>query len=209
MASSSIEQVYQTAGFGNAVRRGARPAILVVDFTYGFTDIQYPTAADMSPAIAATSRLLEAARSRAVPIAFTAISYQEADVLSLPWLRKAAGMAALRTGTRLVEIDARLGRRPAEPLLSKLGASAFFGTSLATILAAWGTDTLIVTGATTSGCVRASVVDAVQSGYDVLVPAECVADRAPGPHQANLFDMQQKYADVVPVSDAIAYVENR
>jgi maleamate amidohydrolase len=207
--SRETDQIYETAGFGNTVRRGVHPAILVVDFSYGFTDAAYPTAADMSEPIAATMRLLEAARTRSVPIAFTTISFDEAHIRTLPWLRKASGMAALRTGTRLVEIDARLARRAEEPLVSKLGASAFFGTPLAAILAAWRADTLIVAGATTSGCVRASVVDAVQSGYDVLIPEDCVADRARGPHEANLFDMQQKYADVISVADAIRYVDGR
>jgi maleamate amidohydrolase len=207
MSSREIDQTYRNAGFGNTARRGVRPAILVVDFSYGFTDTVYPTAADMSEPITATLRLLNAARSRSVPIAFTTISYDEAHIHSLPWLRKAPGMSALRSGSRLVEIDERLARRAQEPLIIKLGASAFFGTPLASILAAWRTDTLIVTGATTSGCVRASVVDAVQYGYDVLVPEECVADRAPGPHQANLFDIQQKYGDVIAVESAIRYVE--
>jgi maleamate amidohydrolase len=209
MSSREMDQTYKIAGFGNAAQRGPRPAILVVDFSYGFTDITYPTAADMSEPVAATSRLLDVARSRSVPIAFTTISYDEAHIHTLPWLRKASGMAALRSGSRLVDIDERLARRAQEPLILKLGASAFFGTPLATILAAWQTDTLIVTGATTSGCVRASVVDAVQHGYDVLVPEECVADRARGPHQANLFDIQQKYGDVIPVAAAIRYVEDR
>jgi maleamate amidohydrolase len=209
MSSHEIDQTYKIAGFGNTVRRGVHPAILVVDFSYGFTDTTYPTAADMSEPIAATSRLLNTARSCSVPIAFTTISYDEAHIHSLPWLRKASGMAALRSGSRLVDIDERLSRRPQEPLIVKLGASAFFGTPLATILAAWRTDTLIVTGATTSGCVRASVVDAVQHGYDVLVPEECVADRENSPHQANLFDIQQKYGDVISVAAAIQYVEDR
>lgn len=209
MASQDTDQVYESAGFGKAARRGARPAVLVVDFSYGFTDPAYPTGADMSASIAATRVLLDAARLRTVPIVFTKISYDEADIGTLPWLRKAPGLAALRTGSRLAEIDERLARRAEEPLISKIGASAFFGTSLVTMLTAWSVDTLIVTGATTSGCVRASVVDAVQSGYDVLIPKECVADRASGPHEANLFDMQQKYGDVIPVAEAIRYVRNR
>jgi nicotinamidase-related amidase len=206
MTETGTIGVYRAAGFGHSVRRGSRPAIVVVDFSYGFTDAAYPTGADMSSAIAATSKLLVAAHARACPIAFTTISYDEVEARTLPWLRKAPGMAALLSGSRLVEIDERLERRPDEPLIKKLGASAFFGTALATLLAAWRTDTVLIVGATTSGCVRASVVDAVQHGYDVLVPEDCVADRAVGPHEANLFDIAQKYADVITLAGAISYL---
>lgn len=202
-----VEQVYQGAGFGGNVRLGSRPAVLVVDFSYGFTDLIYPTAADMSGPIAATRNLLDVARTRGVPVIFTTISYDEGEAKVLPWLRKAKGMAALRSGTRLVDIDHRLGRLSDEPLIVKQGASAFFGTNLAALLSAYRTDTLIVTGATTSGCVRASVVDAVQSGFDVIVPKDCVADRAGAPHTANLFDIQQKYADVVSLPEVLRYLE--
>jgi nicotinamidase-related amidase len=207
MRSHDTAEIYQGAGFGRPTRRGSRPAVLVVDFTYGFTDTAYPTASDMGREIAATRELLDGARKVGVPIAFTTISYEDAHLSSLPWLRKAPGLAALRAGTRLVEVDERLARRSGEPLVAKLGASAFFGTGLGTILASWRADTLIVTGATTSGCVRASVVDAVQSGYDVLVPEPCVADRAEGLHAANLFDMRQKYADAVTLEDVVGYLE--
>lgn len=199
-------RVYEEAGFGRSVARGTNPAVLVVDFTYGFTDPIYPTAADMSAAVEATRRLLDVARAANCPVMFTAISYGESDTAVLPWLRKSSGMAALKAGSRLVEIDARLARRGDEPLVVKHGASAFHGTNLAALLYARRVDTLVVTGATTSGCVRASVVDAVQSGFSVLVPRECVADRASGPHEANLFDIQQKYGDVISFDDALGFL---
>jgi nicotinamidase-related amidase len=197
----SQQEIYQTAGFGQPVPRGTRPGIVVVDFTYGFTDTTYPTAADMTQAIAATRRLTDFARSRSIPVIYTAIAYHSGDVKMLPWLRKATGMAALIEGSRLVEIDADTGIQPEDPVIFKKGASAFHGTTLAALLVGAGVDTLIVTGATTSGCVRATVVDAVQSGFNVLVPADCCADRAQAPHDANLYDMHQKYADVTDASD--------
>ncbi|GAA1789180.1 isochorismatase family protein [Planosporangium flavigriseum] len=197
---------YDRAGFGASVRRGVRPAVLVVDFTYGFTDPTYPTAADMTAQIEATRVLLEAARSKGVPVIFTTIAYDRGQLTSIAWLQKARGMAALEAGSRLVEIDERLSPRDDESIIVKTGASAFFGTPLASVLAGLQVDTLIVTGATTSGCVRASVVDAVQSGYPTLVPRQCVADRAQGPHDASLFDMNEKYADVIDVDEALAYV---
>ncbi len=199
-------QTYSAAGFGDRVPRGVRPAVLVVDFTFGFTDPAYPTAADMSAEIAATRTLLEAARDREIPVIFTTIAFDPAQLRSSAWLRKAKGMAALLSGTRLVEVDDRLAPRPDEPIVTKHGASAFFGTDLAAMLTALHADTVIVTGATTSGCVRASVVDAVQSGFNVLVPRECVADRAAAPHEANLFDIDQKYGDVVSLQDALDYL---
>lgn len=203
------DRVYEGAGFGRAVVRGVRPGVLVVDFAYGFTDPLYPTAADMSGAVEATRRLLDVARARRLPVFFTVISFTEAEVAVLPWLRKAAGMAALKVGSRLVELDQRLARKDDEPIIVKHGASAFHGTGLHAMLSACGVDTLLVAGATTSGCVRASVVDAVQSGFNVLVPRDCVADRAEGPHQANLFDIQQKYGDVIPLDDALDFLRGK
>lgn len=204
----SQEQTYAAAGFGQTVPRGTCPAVVVVDFSYGFTDAQYPTAADMSEQIAATLRLATVAREKGFPVLFTTIAYYPWEVTALPWLKKAAGMAALQHGTRLVEVDARMARREDEPLIVKHGASAFHGTNLAALLTGAGVDTVLVTGATTSGCVRATVVDAVQSGFNVLVPRDCVADRAQAPHDANLYDMNQKYADVIGLEDALGYLSS-
>lgn len=197
----SQEQVYKAAGFGQTVPRGTRPAIIVVDFSYGFTDTLYPTAAEMSAQIAATRRLTDMGRARGFPVIYTTIAYHPGEIAMLPWLRKAAGMAALVEGSRLVEIDEATGIQPGDPVITKKGASAFHGTALAALLTGAGVDTLVVTGATTSGCVRATVVDAVQSGFNVLVPADCCADRAQAPHDASLYDMRQKYADVTDAAD--------
>lgn len=193
--------IYHQAGFGCAVPRGSRPAIVVVDFSYGFTDTQYPTAADMSAQIAATRRLTDAARTLGFPVIYTTIAYHPGELEMLPWLKKASGMSALLEGSRLVEIDAATGVQPQDAIVTKKGASAFFGTSLAAMLSGAQVDTLVVTGATTSGCVRTTVVDAVQSGFNVLVPRDCCADRAAAPHDANLYDMRQKYADVTDADD--------
>lgn len=206
MAQPTTAQVYDRAGFGRPVQRGRRPAVVVVDLTYGFTDPAYPTGAEMSGPVLATARLLDAARAAGLPVVFTTIAYDAGQIATLTWLKKATGMAALELGSRLVEIDDRLARRPDEHLVVKTGASAFFGTALASYLTAVGADTVIVTGATTSGCVRASVVDAVQHGFPTLVPRDCVADRAAAPHEASLFDIHEKYGDVVDLDDVLAYV---
>jgi N-formylmaleamate deformylase len=179
----------------------------VVDLSRGFTEPEFPTGADLTEVVTATSALIDAAHAAGAPVAFTTIAYEEADLDGgCAWLRKAPGMGILRTGTELVDLDPRLPRRPADALVVKKGPSAFFGTDLAASFTARGVDTVLVCGATTSGCVRASVVDAVQYGFIVLVPAPCVGDRAAGPHEANLFDIDAKYGDVIELDDALAYV---
>ena len=207
MVDTATLAVYDRAGFGRTVTRGDNPGLIVVDFSYGFTDPAYPTGADMSAELAATASLLEVARSKGLPVVFTTIAYDRGQLDSVTWLQKASGLAALRTGSRLVEVDGRVAPREDETVLVKTGASAFFGTPLAAMLAGLRVDTLIVTGATTSGCVRASVVDAVQSGYPTLVPRQCVADRAAEPHAASLFDLDSKYADVLDVEEVLAYLQ--
>jgi nicotinamidase-related amidase len=208
----SQDAIYARAGFGASVRRGERPAIVVVDLTNGFTDPAEPTGADLSDVVAATAELIEAGRPADVPVVFTTIAYTPAEAGGGPdggavtWLTKAPGMRALREGSRAVAIDDRLPVEPGDHLITKKGASAFFGTGLAALLAGLRVDTVLICGATTSGCVRASAVDAVQSGFSVLVPRQCVGDRAQGPHEANLFDIQAKYGDVVELADALSYV---
>ena len=203
----SQDEVYNKAGFGRSAPRGTRPAVIVVDFSYGFTDTSYPTAADMRAEIAATRRLTDVARERGFPVIYTTIAYQPWEAEALPWLRKATGMKALMAGTRLVEIDSATGITAGDPIIVKHGASAFHGTNLASLLTAAGVDTVVVTGATTSGCVRATVVDAVQSGFIVLVPRDCCADRASAPHEANLYDIAQKYGDVTKANEIFDWFE--
>jgi maleamate amidohydrolase len=201
-------RTYESAGFGAPVPRGTRPALLVVDLTRGFTEDSFPTGADLSEVVEATGTLVEAARPAGVPVIYTAISYTraEAEGHSIAWLEKATGMRALIESSEAVALDPRLPRRPEDLLVVKKGASAFFGTSLAATLVGLGRDTVVVCGATTSGCVRATAVDAVQSGFPTLVPRECAGDRAQGPHDAALFDIQAKYGDVIGLTDALAYL---
>lgn len=205
---AQTDRTYERAGFGATVRRGLRPAIVVVDLSRGFTEDVFPSGADLTDVVSATGRLIEAGRPAGVPVVFTTIAYTpaEADGDLIRWLDKAPGMRNLRQGSPVVAIDPRLPRLREDLLVVKKGPSAFAGTNLAGTLTALGCDTVLVCGATTSGCVRASVVDAVQSGFSVLVPRECVGDRAAGPHEANLFDIQAKYGDVVDLDDALAYV---
>ena len=189
-------------GFGGDLGFGARPAVVVVDLVNGFTDPASPLGADLDAVVESTRALLDAAREAAVPVLFTTVVYDDANERAAEvFLRKVPALAVLRPGSRWIEVDARLGRRDGEPVLPKAFASAFFGTPLASMLA--GRDTLVVCGATTSGCVRATVVDALQHGLAPVVPRECVGDRWEAAHEANLFDMQAKYGDVVPLSEAV------
>jgi N-formylmaleamate deformylase len=202
---NDLNETYAAAGFGASVRRGTRPALVVVDFTRAFTEPAFPTGADMSAEVLRTAALAEVARAGGLPVLFTAIEYTS-PCEGRVWHQKVPSMATLKRGSAGVELDPRLGRRPEDIVVTKQGASAFFGTGLAPLLIGLGADTVVMCGATTSGCVRASVVDAVQYGFPVLVPRECVADRARAPHDANLFDMQAKYADVITADDAADYL---
>ncbi|MEQ3553006.1 isochorismatase family protein [Pseudonocardia nematodicida] len=204
---ADTDATYATAGFGAGTRRGPRPALVVVDLSAGFTDPAYPTGSDLSDVVTATSALAEAARPAGVPVVWTTIAYSPAELDTLPWLRKAPGMRGLVEGSDAVALDTRLPVHEHDLVVTKKGASAFFDTGLASFLTASGVDTVLVCGATTSGCVRASAVDAVQSGFGVLVPREAVGDRAAGPHEANLFDIDAKYGDVIALDDALGYLK--
>jgi maleamate amidohydrolase len=206
--SDETREIYERARLGQSVPLGARPAILVVDFSRGFTDPESTMGSELTREVEATNRLLAAAREREIPVIFTTIGFEPNLKDGSLWLEKAPGLGELIIGSKWVEIDPRLERRDEETVILKKGASAFFGTNLPSILVSQGVDTIIMCGATTSGCVRATAVDLLQYGYPTLVPRECVGDRAQAPHEANLVDIQAKYADVVSVEDALAYIES-
>ena len=196
------------AGFGGRAGVGTRPALLIVDVNVGFTDPASPLVCDLEDVVAAIGQLLDAARRREVPVVYTTVSYGAGDrVAAAAFIAKVPVLLTLEAGSRWVEIDPRIAPRPNEPVLNKLFASAFFGTPLASLLTAAGIDTLIVTGASTSGCVRATVVDALQHGFRPLIPREAVGDRNPAAHEANLFDMDAKYGDVLSLEETLRYLE--
>jgi maleamate amidohydrolase len=203
-ALDDAREIYSRSGIGGRVGLGARPAVLVVDLQYGFTEDASPLGGNLDEVIAATSSLLDIARRKSLPVAYTAVTFQQSHLDRLVWLRKMPGLALLIEGTRWCEIDERVKPARGEPVFGKQAASAFFGTSLVSFLLGANVDSLIVTGCVTSGCVRASVVDAVSWGFRTIVPAECVGDRAAGPHDSNIFDMDSKYADVEPLETVMA-----
>jgi nicotinamidase-related amidase len=206
MSDEEARQIYAKARLGESVTMGSRPAVLVVDLSCGFTDPECALGSDLTPQVEATRRLLDAAREKGLPVIFTTIGFEPSLKDGGLWLQKVPSLGDLQLGGHWVEIDPRLGTRPDETVIVKKGASAFFGTNLAAILISQGIDSVILCGATTSGCIRATAVDLLQYGFPTLVPRECVGDRAQAPHDANMFDIQAKYADVVSLEEALAYV---
>lgn len=202
----STLELYRSRGLGSRVGFGSRPAVVVVDYIVGFTDPSSPLAGDFSRELRATKSLLNAMRRRGFPVFFTTTAYDKAMTEAGVFVRKVPSLSVLQRGSRWVAIDPSLKRRRGEVVIEKQYASAFFGTPLASTLHAQGVDTLIVTGCTTSGCVRATAVDGLQHGLRVIVPRECVGDRADGPHEANLIDIDGKYGDVMATRDVIALV---
>jgi maleamate amidohydrolase len=206
VSDEEAREVYTTARLGESITLGSRPAVLVVDFSCGFTDPECTLGSDMTGAVEQTRRVLDAARAKGLPVVFTTIGYEPSLKDGGLWLQKIPSLGDLQVGGRWVEIDPRLEPRDDETIVLKKGASAFFGTNLPAILVSQGVDSVVLCGATTSGCIRATAIDLLQYGYPTIVPRECVADRARAPHEANLFDIQAKYADVVSVDDALAYL---
>jgi maleamate amidohydrolase len=208
MSDETARAVYEKAGLGQSVTLGERPAVLVIDFSCGFTDPGCPLGSDLSPEVEATRRLLDVARERGVLVVFTTIAFEPSLKDGGLWMQKVPALGVLQLGGAWAAIDPRLDPREDETVIVKKGASGFFGTNLASVLVSQGVDTVILCGATTSGCVRATAIDLLQYGWPTIVPRECVGDRAQAPHDANLFDIQAKYADVVSVDDALGYLES-
>ena len=195
------------AGFHGRAGFGTRPALVVVDVNRGFTDPGSPLACPLDDVVVAIQRLVRETRRAGFPVVYTTVSYTEADKRTAAvFIDKVPALLTLEAGSQWVEIDPRIAPLPDEPVLSKLFASAFYGTALASFLAAEGCDSLIVTGASTSGCVRATVVDALQV-LRPIVPRDAVGDRNPAAHEANLFDIDAKYGDVVSVDEVVAHLE--
>jgi nicotinamidase-related amidase len=202
-------RLYEERGLGRRQGAGTRPALVIVDLNYGFTDPTSPLHCDAEEAVAANVRLLEAARGAGCPVVFTTLEYDEGgQKVAKAFIDKVPSLLVLAPGSRWPQIDDRIAPLSGEPVLMKLFASAFFGTPLSALLAAAHCDTVVVTGASTSGCVRATAVDGLQNGYRVVVPREAVADRASGPHEAALFDIDAKYGDVLSTDETVTLLKN-
>jgi nicotinamidase-related amidase len=185
---------------------GRRPALLVVDFIEGFTNPASPFGGPWDSAVKHTAELLRIAHRRNVPAVFTTVEFDAKDAEENLLIRKAPAVAALLRGSPLTSVDHRLPRHPTDVVISKKHGSAFFGTDLAARLAAIKIDTLLIAGCVTSGCVRASAVDAAQYGLRPLVVREAVGDRSPLANEANLLDIEARYGDVVTIEQAREYL---
>lgn len=193
---------YRSAGFGVRLGAGTRPALLYVDFQQAYVLPNSPLYAGVEASIDPASRLLEAGRRARLPIVHTKVVYRNAGRDGGAFFRKARGLELFsREGPEAAFVPV-LAPAGGEYVVEKQFASAFFGTALASMLCHEGVDMVIIAGWSTSGCVRATAVDAVQSGFIPWVVREAVGDRDPAPHHASLFDLDAKYADVV--SEAVA-----
>jgi maleamate amidohydrolase len=198
-----LQQNYRGV-FDSALGFGRNPAVIVVDFIRAYTEPGSPLYAPaVVEAVKATMPLLEAARRKGIPVVYTRVLYHPRGADGGLFVRKVPALRRMVEGEPLAEIVPELPPKPDDVVLIKQYASAFFGTSLAAMLTARGIDTLVITGCSTSGCVRATAVDAMQYGFRPIVPRECVGDRHDGPHQANLFDINAKYGDVVALADVL------
>jgi nicotinamidase-related amidase len=190
---------FAKARMGGTTGMGKRPALLIVDMTYAFVDSRFPLGCSETgyPAVRANAQLLEAARGAGLPVFFT--RGFDADFK--------AGLGRWKGGESRSDVENHIAEdlapREGEAVLQKRRPSAFFGTNLVDMLIYSRIDTVIVTGMSTSGCVRATVVDAFSYNYRVVIPEECVADRSVLSHKVSLLDMHMKYGDVVPLTDLV------
>ena len=206
--SLSREDNY-TGVFDGKVGFGRNPAVVVIDFTLAYTTPGSPFFAEgVVRAVADTVPLLQAARAAGSPVIHTKVMYHPSGADGGWFVRKVPALRKLVPGEPLAEIDPKVAPLAEEVVIVKQYPSPFFGTPLAPMLATLGVDTLILAGCSTSGCVRAGALDGVQHGYRVIVPRECVGDRHDGPHDANLFDINAKYGDVVGRDEVIQYLAN-
>ncbi len=201
--------IYSAQGFGHAVGFGERPALLIVDFVVGFTDPALYGGGNILDAVARTRELLEVFRAHGLPVAHTRVVYADDGADAGVFCRKAVGLERLTEHAPAAQIVPALTPAAGELVVRKTQPSAFFGTTLAPWLAGKGVDTVVVTGCTTSGCVRASVVDCMSHNFRTIVARDGVGDRALGPHEANLFDMAQKYADLMSCAEIAAVLAGR
>jgi maleamate amidohydrolase len=196
-------QFFRERGFGLATGFGERPAVLVIDIMKAFTDPSLPLGSNLDRQIAETNRILDAVHAIGAPVFFSYVAYDEPNCADAGiWGEKMTGLYGLTADSPTVALDERLHRAATDAVFLKKYASCFFGTDLVSRLTSRRIDTLVITGCTTSGCVRASAVDAIQYGFRPIVARDAVGDRSQPAHDQSLFDIQAKYGDVLSV-DAV------
>lgn len=205
--SENLDSNYANV-YGNKIGFGKKPALILIDFVEAYFDKNCDLYADVEDALASAKRILEAARKAGILVVYTNVVYHKSGVNGGRFYQKAMPLKNFVEGSPMGEWPKGLVPREDELVVSKQYPSAFFATSLASTLTAAGVDSVILTGLTTSGCVRASCVDACSHGFIPIVVDEACGDRHEDPHKANLFDMNAKYADVVSEKEAIDYLTN-
>ena len=196
-----LKKNYQRSGFGQALGFGQRPALLVVDFVKAYLDQDSPLYAGVEGVRDQCIELLEICRTAGLPIFHSNVSYRPGSPDGGVFRRKLPLLEVFEVGSTLAEFATGLEPRAGESVVTKQYASAFFGTPLASSLAMLGVDSVLIAGVTTSGCVRASALDALQHGFVSIVVEDAVGDRHAAPHQANLFDLESKYSDLITVAE--------
>ncbi len=204
--SDSLAASYAEAGFHAPLGFGKKPALVLIDFAQAYFEEGSPLFAGVDQARAAAQELLAAARAAKMPIVFTRVIYQANGIDGGVFYRKVPALRCFLAGCELGRFADGLEPLPGELIVDKQYPSAFFGTSLATTLHASGVDTVILTGLSTSGCVRATCVDCMSHGFITIVARDACGDRHAAPHEANLFDMNAKYADVLDQKTILAYI---
>jgi maleamate amidohydrolase len=204
--SDELTENYRGA-FDGSLGFGKAPALILVDFVEAYFNKDSPLYAGVDDALSSALRIRDAARAASIPIIYTNVVYQEGGADGGVFYRKVPALEVFVAGNPLGAWPAGLEPADDELVISKQYPSAFFGTSLAETLTAGGIDTLIITGGTTSGCIRATCVDAMSHGFAPIVVADACGDRHAAPHEANLFDMNAKYADVVDEAAVDAYLK--
>lgn len=189
-----------------ALGLGRRPAVMVVDFIEGFTNPESPLAGPWDREIEHTSKLLACAREAGVQVIFSVVELSPSDLATSLLCAKTPRIGILLKGSRWTAVDYRLAPATRDLIVSKKHGSAFFGTDLAARLQLMKVDTLLICGCVTSGCIRATAVDASQSGFRPAVIREAVGDRSPLAHEANLIDIEQRYGDVISLQSALDYL---
>ena len=209
MTGDSLAEDYRQAGFSNRLGFGEHPALVVVDFCRAYLDEQSPLYAGVESARESCIRVLAAARRADIPVVHTRVEFQPGGADGGIFFRKVAALECFVRGNPLGAYGEGLEPADDEVVVVKQYASGFFGTSLASTLTSLGIDTLIITGVSTSGCVRATALDACQRGFVPIVVRDACGDRDQRVHEANLFDLDAKYADVVSEQEVLDYLSSR
>ena len=207
--TEALDDNYAAAGYHAKQEWGTRPALILVDFASAYYVENSPLYAGEGAVIARDNakRMGDAARARGVPVIWTEVRYLPGGVDGGAFFRKTPALEVFVRGNPLGDIVEERDPRDDELMITKQYPCAFFGTSLAATLPAMGVDTVLLTGLRTSGCVRASCRGALSNGFTTLVVEDAVGDRQQSVHDANLFDMSAKYADLVTTQDAIAWLD--